>query len=176
MATAVGQKAPAFAGKAFVDGAFKDIKLEDYKGKWVVLFFYPLDFTPVCATEVPAFQDKLAEFEKLGAQVIGCSVDSWYSHKAWVESGQIGKGLKKLGYPLLSDFNKNIARDYGVLNEQTGFAVRGTFLINPEGMLQQFSVHPTPVGRDLDAILRDLSAVSQGKACPVNWHPGQPTL
>ncbi len=174
MATVVGQKAPAFAGKAFVDGGFKDIKLEDYKGKWVVLFFYPLDFTPVCATEVPAFEQRLGEFAKLGAQVIGCSVDSWYSHKNWVEGGQLK--LTKLNYPLLSDFNKTIARDYGVLNETTGFAVRGTFLINPEGMLQQFSVHPTPVGRDLDAILRDLAAVSVGKACPVNWHPGQATI
>lgn len=103
-------------------------------------------------------------------------MDSWYSHRAWVESGQLAGGIKKLGYPLLSDFSKNISRDYGVLNEQTGFAVRGTFLINPEGVLQQYSVHPTPVGRDLAAILRDLSAVSTGKACPVNWQPGAPTL
>lgn len=108
--------------------------------------------------------------------VVGCSIDSWFSLKAWVESGSLAKGVKKLDYPLLSDLTKNIARDYGVLNETTGFALRGTYLINPEGVLQQYSVNPAPLGRDVDSIIRDLAALSTGKPCPINWKPGQATL
>jgi len=108
--------------------------------------------------------------------VIGCSVDSWFANKAWVESGTLAGGIKKLDYALLSDLSKNIARDYGVLNETTGFAMRGTFLIDPNGVVQAYSVNPAALGRDVDAILRDLAALSLGKPCPVNWKPGKPTL
>lgn len=176
MAIAVGHKAPAFSGRAYLHGTAKDIKLEDFKGKWVVLFFYPLAFTSVCSTELPGFQDKLSEFEKLNAVVIGCSIDSVPALKAWVESGQLPGGLKTLDYALLSDLTKNIARDYGVLNEQTGFALRGTFIINPEGVLMHYSVNSTPIGRDVDSVLRELAALATGKACPANWHAGQPTM
>ncbi|CAG0929703.1 cytosolic tryparedoxin peroxidase, trypanosomatid typical 2-Cys peroxiredoxin [Planctomycetaceae bacterium] len=176
MAIAIGQKAPSFSGRAYIQGTTKDIKLEDFKGKWVVLFFYPLAFTSVCSTELPGFQEKLAEFEKLGAVVIGCSVDSVPALKAWVESGQLPGGLKKIDYALLGDLTKNVARDYNVLNEQTGFSGRGTFIINPEGVLMQYSVNSTPIGRDVDSVLRELAALVTGKACPANWQAGQPTM
>lgn len=103
-------------------------------------------------------------------------MDSVYALKAWVESGQLAGGLKHVEYPLLADLTKNIARDYGVLNEHTGFAVRGTFIINPEGVVMQYGVNSTPVGRDIDAVLRELSALATGKPCPVNWQAGKPTL
>ncbi len=108
--------------------------------------------------------------------VIACSVDSVYSLKAWVDSGQLAGAVKSIDYPLLADLTKNIARDYGVLNEHTGFSVRGTFLINPEGVLMQYSVNSTPVGRDIDGVLRELAALATGKPCPANWHTGQPTM
>jgi len=108
--------------------------------------------------------------------VIGCSVDSVYALKAWVDSGQLASAVKTIDYPLLADLTKNIARDYGVLNEHTGFAVRGTFLINPEGLLMQYSVNSTPVGRDIDGVLRELAALSTGKPCAANWRSGQATM
>ena len=108
--------------------------------------------------------------------MIGCSVDSVPALKAWVESGQLAGGLKKVDYPLLGDLTKNVSRDYNVLNEQTGFSVRGTFIINPDGVLMQYSVNATPIGRDIDAVLRELGALSTGKACPVNWRQGQATM
>ena len=108
--------------------------------------------------------------------VIGCSIDSWFTLKAWIESGTLAGGVTKIDYPMLSDLTKNISRDYGVLNETVGFALRGTFLIDPNGVVQKASINPAPLGRDVDAVLRDLTALSLGKPCPVNWKRGQPTL
>ncbi|MBY0404877.1 MAG: peroxiredoxin, partial [Cyanobacteria bacterium] len=128
MAPHIGKQAPDFQAQSYINGEFKDVKLADYKGKWVVLFFYPLDFTFVCPTEIQGFDQKLPEFNKLNAQILGCSVDSVHSHKAWSESS-----LGKLSYPLVSDISHRISRDYGVLMEDKGISLRGVFIIDPDG-------------------------------------------
>ncbi len=164
----IGQPAPQFKAPALVKGDFKDISLSDYKGKWVVLFFYPLDFTFVCPTELTQFRDKLESFKKLGAEVIGASVDSVHSHKRWAKDD-----LGELGYPLLGDITKRVARDYGVLFEDKGIATRGTFIIDQEGTLQYMGIHNLNVGRDADEILRVLTALQSGELCGAGWKPGQ---
>lgn len=164
----IGQPAPQFKSPALVKGDFKDISLSDFKGKWVVLFFYPLDFTFVCPTELTQFRDKLENFKKLGAEVIGASVDSVHSHKRWAKDD-----LGELGYPLLGDITKRVARDYGVLFEDKGIATRGTFIVDPEGVLQYMGIHNLNVGRDADEILRVLSALQSGELCGAGWKPGQ---
>jgi peroxiredoxin (alkyl hydroperoxide reductase subunit C) len=164
----IGQPAPQFTAPALVKGDFKDISLSDYKGKWVVLFFYPLDFTFVCPTEITQFRDKLEEFRKSGAEVIGVSVDSVHSHKRWVQTD-----LQELGYPLIGDITKRLSRDYGVLLEDKGIATRGTFLISPEQKIEYMGIHNTNVGRDANEILRVLQACQSGELCGAGWKPGQ---
>lgn len=172
MAVKVGQKAPEFQGQAVMpDGSFKTIKLSDYKGKWVVLFFYPLDFTFVCPTELRAFNEKYGEFTQENAEVITCSTDSVYSHKAWQEHG-----LGKLKFPHLEDTSLQISRAYGVLIEEKGIALRGTFVIDPEGVVKSVTVNDTAVGRSVDETLRTLQAFKTGKLVPCDWKPGQKTL
>lgn len=167
----VGQPAPEFSLQALVGEEFQNISLADYKGKkWVVLFFYPLDFTFVCPTEILQFSERMAEFEKLNATVLGASIDSIYSHKAWT------KELGKLNYPLLSDITQEVARNYGILIEEKGFALRGLFIIDPEGILRYMVVHDTTVGRSVDETIRVLQALQSGELCPVGWKPGQKTL
>lgn len=169
----VGHLAPQFKGQAyFEDGKIKEISLSDYKGKWVVLFFYPLDFTFVCPTEIQEFSKKADEFKKLNAQLIGASIDSQYSHKGWCEQG----GLGKLNFPLLSDLTKKISQDYGILLEDKGISLRGTFIIDPEGKVRAATVHDLQVGRNVDETLRVLKAFQTGELCPVSWNPGQTTL
>jgi peroxiredoxin (alkyl hydroperoxide reductase subunit C) len=164
----IGQPAPQFTAQALVDsGDFKSISLGDYKGKWVVFFFYPLDFTFVCPTEITQFRDSLDTFKKLGAHVIGASVDSVHSHKAWQKSE-----LGNLGFPLIGDITKRISRDYGVLLEEKGIATRGTFIIDPEGLVQYASLHNTTVGRDTSEIIRVLTALQSGELCGAGWKPG----
>ncbi|MBI3019172.1 MAG: peroxiredoxin [Deltaproteobacteria bacterium] len=179
MATLVQKPAPEFKGQAVVGKEFKEVKLSDYKGKWVVLFFYPLDFTFVCPTEITAFSDNYDKFKELNAEVIGVSVDSHFTHLAWVNTPRKEGGLGELRYPLLSDLSKNIARDYGVLLD-AGIALRGLFIINPEGMVQYTVVHDLGVGRNVDETLRVLAAFQQvkktGEVCPVNWTPGKETM
>ncbi|MBI4042002.1 MAG: peroxiredoxin [Deltaproteobacteria bacterium] len=176
----VQKPAPLFKGKAVVGKEFKEISLEDYKGKWLVLFFYPLDFTFVCPTEITAFSDYVEKFRKLGAEVVGCSVDSHYSHLAWVNTPRVEGGLGELKFPLLSDLTKNIARSYGVLLEQAGISLRGLFIINPEGKVQYHLVHDLGVGRNVEEVLRVLEALQQtaktGEVCPANWAPGKKTM
>jgi len=168
----VGEPAPGFTLDAYVDGTFKKISLADYRGKWVVLFFYPLDFTFVCPTEIRGFSGALPEFEKLNSVVLGASVDSVWSHKAWVDQGTLGK----VQFPLLSDFKKETARRYGILDEREGVALRGLFIIDDKGVLQYESVNNLSVGRSVDETLRVLSAIQTGELCPLNWQPGQKTL
>ncbi len=179
MATLVQKPAPEFKGQAVVGKEFKEVKLSDYKGKWVVLFFYPLDFTFVCPTEITAFSDNYAKFKELNAEVIGVSVDSHFTHLAWVNTSRKEGGLGELQYPLLSDLSKNIARDYGVLLDG-GIALRGLFLINPEGVVQYTVVHDLGVGRSVEETLRVLAAFQQvkktGEVCPANWAPGKETM
>ncbi len=164
----INQPAPQFSAQAVEDGGhFRDITLSDYKGKWVVLFFYPLDFTFVCPTEITQFSQNIEEFKKLDAEVIGCSVDSIHSHKRWLQ-----QDLNDLGYPLMSDITKRISKDYGVLIEQEGISTRATFIISPEQSLQYIAVHSLNVGREASEILRVLHALQSGELCQAGWKPG----
>ncbi len=177
----VQKKAPDFKATAVMaDGSFKDIKLSDYKGKWVVVFFYPLDFTFVCPTEIIAFSDKMADFKAIGAEVLGVSVDSHFTHLAWRNVARNDGGLGKLEYPLVADLNKSIARDFGCLIEEAGIALRGLFIIDPEGVVRAATIHDLPVGRSVDETLRVIKAfqfvAKNGEVCPANWTEGKPTM
>lgn len=167
----VGCPAPDFRCEALTtDGKFAHINLNDYQGKWVVLFFYPLDFTFVCPTEILEFNKHAGEFEKLNAQLLGASVDSVHSHLAW------SKDLGKLQFPLLSDMTKELSLNYGVLIEEKGIALRGTFIIDPEGILRHITVNDLPIGRSVKETLRVLNAAQSGDLCPVGWEKGEKTL
>ena len=167
----VGEAAPSFKGEAYVSGEFKPLSLSDYKGKWLVFFFYPLDFTFVCPTELRAFAESEKEFKEAGASVVACSIDSKFSHKAWFE-----RDLKEVKYPILSDITKSISRAYDVLNEEKGIANRGLFIIDPQGIVKYATVTDLSVGRSTDEVLRALKASQSGELCPANWKPGQATL
>lgn len=175
----VGKRAPKFSAWAVGNGVFVDLKLSDFKGQYVVLFFYPLDFAFVCPTEIHAFQDKLSEFTARNAQVIGCSVDSTYSHLAWLNTPKELGGIQGVQYPLLSDITKSIAEDYNVLDE-TGIACRGLFIIDRDGYIRHQLVNDFPLGRNVDEALRILDALisfeTNGEVCPANWMPGDKTL
>jgi peroxiredoxin (alkyl hydroperoxide reductase subunit C) len=167
----VGQKAPEFALEGVLDNEFVEVKLSDFAGKWVVLFFYPLDFTFVCPTEIRGFSSRVAEFDALDAKVIGCSVDSKFSHLAWTE-----RDLGKLGFPLLSDMKREVTDAYGVLLQDAGVALRGTFIVDPDGVLRYACVHDNNIGRNTDETLRVLQALQTGELCPIDWRPGEATL
>ncbi len=165
----IGQVAPKFSAQAVINKSeIININLADSLGKWVVLFFYPLDFTFVCPTELLQFRDKLSEFAKLNTVVFGCSTDSVYSHKKW-----LGDQLGDIGYPLIGDITKKVARDYSVLIESEGIATRGTFIIDPEGHIQYMGIHNLNVGRDVNEILRVLTGLQSGELCAAGWKPGQ---
>jgi len=152
--------APNFTLPSTLD---REISLSDYKGKYVLLFFYPEDFTPVCSTEVPQFNQRLGAFRELDTQVLGVSVQNVESHKKWIEE------LGGLEYPLLSDVNKEVSRKYGVLRPDGSVSLRGTFIINPEGVIQFMNIHSVEVGRSVEEILRVLEAIQTGELCPVEW-------
>jgi alkyl hydroperoxide reductase subunit AhpC len=167
----VGKKAPDFTAEAVVgDGEFKTVSLSDYKGKWVVMFFYPADFTFICPTEITEFSRRDKEFKEAGAQVLGISTDSKHSHKAWIK-GSLGQ----LNHPLVADFNKTITRDYDAL-EPDGVAQRATVIIDPKGIVQSVSYNADLIGRSVSETLRLLQAAQTGEKCPVDWKPGQKTL
>ncbi len=169
----VGQPAPKWHMQGITpEGKFQEFSLKDMKGKWVVMFFYPLDFTPVCQTEVDGFKNLYDEFKKLNTEVFGVSTDSVYSHKAWIEAKHGGK----LPYTLLSDITREVGRDYGVLMEEKGFSLRGAFIIDPNGVLQWQVVHSLNIGRSTDEVLRVIQALQSGGVCGVNWKPGQKHL
>ncbi len=176
----VQKKAPDFKAEALIGEDFKNISLSDYKGKWVCLFFYPLDFTFVCPTEITAFDDAISSFKEANCEVIGCSVDSKFSHLAWAKTARKDGGIGKLHYPLLADLTKQIARDYGVLVEGAGIALRGLFLINTQGIVQYQLVHDLGIGRNVEEVVRVLKALQQvektGEVCPANWNPGKKTM
>lgn len=175
----VQKPAPEFSADAVLDGDFKRVSLSDYKGKWLVLFFYPLDFTFVCPTEITAFSDRIEDFKKVGAEVVGCSIDSKFSHLAWVNTPRDKGGLGQIHYPLLADVTKKIAADYDVLLPG-GVALRGLFLINPEGNVVYQVVHDLNVGRSVDETLRVIEAfqtsAKTGDVCPANWNQGKDTM
>jgi peroxiredoxin 2/4 len=175
--TLVGQKAPQFQAKAVIkDKIIEDFSLSDYTGQYVVFFFYPLDFTFVCPTELHAFQDKLKEFEKRGAQIVGCSVDSCFSHLAWLGTPKAKGGIQGVSYPLVSDLQKNIARAFHVLKEEDGIAYRGLFLIDKHGVIRHQLVNDLPLGRSVDEALRLIDALTfyekHGEVCPADWREG----
>lgn len=181
MTRLIGNKAPNFKANAVANGQInEDFSLDLFNGKYVLLFFYPLDFTFVCPTELHAFQEKLGEFEKRNAQVIGCSVDSHFSHLAWVNTPKSKGGIQGVTYPLVADINKNIARDYQVLNEDVGIAFRGLFLIDKQGIIRHMLINDLPLGRNVDEALRLLDALifheENGEVCPANWQKGEKSM
>ena len=173
MALLVGKKAPFFKTVAVFSGNFKDVSIDDYKGQYLVLFFYPLDFTFVCPTELHAFQERLEDFNRLGATVLACSIDSQFSHKAWLETPREKGGIKGIEYGLLSDVGGKIAKSYGVLSEEDGIAYRGLFLIDRDSIIRHQSINDLPLGRNIAETLRMLEALQHvelnGEVCPANW-------
>lgn len=180
MSTVVGRKAPEFALEGVLNGRFSTYRLADLKGRWVALFFYPLDFTFVCPTEILAFSDRLGEFKQLNAEVFAASVDSKYSHLAWTEKKRQEGGIHGLAYPLLEDLKKELAREYGVLSPEGDVALRGLFIIDPEGIVQHATVNNLGVGRSVDETLRVLQAFQyvreHGEVCPADWKPGEKAM
>ncbi len=178
----IGKKAPKFSAKAVIgDQIIENFSLEQFEGKkYVVFFFYPLDFTFVCPTELHAFQEKLAEFERLNATVIGCSIDSHFSHLAWLNTPKSKGGIQGINYPIVSDINKTIAKDYHVLNEEEGISFRGLFLLDKQGVVRHQLVNDLPLGRSVDEVLRLLQAwisvEEHGEVCPANWTQGAASM
>lgn len=168
----VGQQVPDFAAEAYLpDGSFKQIRLSDYKGKWVVVFFYPLDFTFVCPTEIRGFSGLYKDFQKNKAEVLSVSTDSVYSHKAWAESS-----LGKVEFPMLADTNHTISKIFNVLIPGKGVSLRGTFVIDPQGYLKSAVINELSVGRNVEETLRTLQALQTGGLTACNWKPGEKTL
>lgn len=166
----VGQKAPHFRLEGTQDGSFNWYDSNDHKGKWVILYTYPLDFTFICPTEITGYSARFAEFEKLSAVVFGLSTDSVHSHKAWL------KDLGELKHPLLSDPTHEVSEAYGALIPEKGITLRATFIIDPQGVLRYAGYHDLDLGRSVDETLRLLEALQTGERCPANWKPGQKTL
>lgn len=177
----IGKKAPSFTAKA-VQGKeiIKGFSLNQFLGQYIVFFFYPLDFTFVCPTELHAFQEELPKFQQRNAQVIGCSVDSEFSHVAWLSTPKAQGGIEGIEYPIISDLNQKIARDYCVLHEEEGIAYRGLFLIDRKGIVRHLLINDFPIGRSVDEALRILDALisfeTHGEVCPANWSMGKKTM
>lgn len=177
----VGQAAPDFTATAVYDQEFKTIKLSDYRGKYVVLFFYPLDFTFVCPTEITAFSDSYDKFKDLNTEVLGVSVDSEFSHLAWTQTDRKSGGVGDLNYPLVSDIKKEISAAYNVLDPEAGIALRGLFIIDKDGVIQHATINNLAFGRSVDETLRTLQAIQYvqshpDEVCPANWKPGDATM
>nr|YP_009293613.1 thiol-specific antioxidant protein [Rhodymenia pseudopalmata]AOM64295.1 thiol-specific antioxidant protein [Rhodymenia pseudopalmata] len=176
----VGQKAPDFSAVAVYDQEFQEVKLSNYLGKYVILLFYPLDFTFVCPTEITAFSDIYTEISQLNTEILGISVDSEYSHLAWLQTDRESGGLGDLKYPLVSDLTKQISRSYNVLTD-SGTALRGLFIIDKQGFIQHYLVNNLDFGRSVDETMRVLKAIQYvqnhpDEVCPANWQPGNPTI
>ena len=176
----VTQPAPQFTAQAVVDGKVKELSLSEYAGRWFVLVFYPLDFTFVCPTEIIAFNDRIQEFRKLGAEVAAISVDSEYSHLAWTNLPRENGGLGPMQIPLIADITKSISSSYGVLLHDKGIALRGLFLIDPAQVVRQITINDLPIGRSVDETLRLLQALQftdkHGEVCPADWKSGSDTI
>lgn len=176
----VSRPSPAFEGTAVVNGEFEQISLSDYLGKYVVFFFYPLDFTFVCPTEILAFSDRIEEFRKINTEVIACSVDSHFTHLAWINTPRKEGGLGNIKIPLLSDLSHKISKEYGVYLDNLGHTLRGLFIIDDKGVLRQITMNDLPVGRSVDETLRLVQAFQytdrHGEVCPAGWKPGADTV
>lgn len=174
----VNEKAPQFSEEAYVDGQIRKISLSDYHGKWVVLFFYPADFTFVCPTELGELADKYEEIRKLGAEVISVSTDTAFVHAAWHEHSPT---IRKIKFPMLADPSRRVCQAYGTLIEQEGLSLRATFLIDPDGVVKAFEFHDNSIGRSVEELMRKIQAAQyvrehKGEVCPMNWKPGDKTL
>ena len=174
----VGQPAPDFnmPSTKNIDTLAENVKLSDYKGKWLILLFYPLDFTFVCPTELISFSDRLEEFQGVGAEVVGVSTDSVHSHRAWLKTPQDQNGIAGVKYPIASDVGGKLAKAYNILVDEANIALRGLFIINPEGVLQYSVVHDLNIGRSVDETLRVLQGLQTGGLCSADWKPGQENL
>lgn len=177
----VGQAAPDFTATAVYDQEFSEVKLSNYRGKYVVIFFYPLDFTFVCPTEITAFSDRYDAFKNLNTEVLGISVDSEFSHLAWTQTDRKSGGVGDLNYPLVSDIKKEISMAYNVLNPDAGIALRGLFIIDKEGIIQHATINNLAFGRNVDETLRTLQAIQHvqshpDEVCPAGWQPGDKTM
>jgi alkyl hydroperoxide reductase subunit AhpC len=180
MAVLVTKTAPDFKAQAVMpNGQFEEITLSQYRKKYVLIFFYPLDFTFVCPTEIIAFSDRASEFETLGVQILGVSVDSHFSHLAWRNTARTQGGIGEIKYPLIADLNKQIARDYDVLVNDS-VALRGLFLIDKDGVVRHQVVNDLPLGRSVDEALRMVQALQyfekNGEVCPADWKEGKRTI
>jgi cytosolic tryparedoxin peroxidase, trypanosomatid typical 2-Cys peroxiredoxin len=180
-AAKLNHPAPEFNEMALMpNGTFKKISLSSYKGKWVVLFFYPMDFTFVCPTEIIQFSDNAKRFAELNTEVISCSCDSEYCHLQWTTVDRKKGGLGTMAIPMLADKTKSIARSYGVLDEESGVAYRGAFIIDPNGKLRQIIINDMPVGRNVEEVVRLVEALQfveeHGEVCPANWKKGEATM
>ena len=169
----VGQKCPDFTLNALVGTEFKELSLSDYQGQWVCLYFWPLDFTFVCPTEIKAFSDMVPEFEDRECQVLGASCDSHYSHLGWT---QAKSELENLQHPMLSDYTKSLSASLGILDQEKGVSQRACFLIDPDGIVRFIYVTDLSVGRNPEEVLRVLDALQTDELCPCNWQKGEETL
>jgi peroxiredoxin (alkyl hydroperoxide reductase subunit C) len=177
----VGQAAPDFTATAVVAQEFKTIKLSDYRGKYVVLFFYPLDFTFVCPTEITAFSDRIGEFSGINTEILGVSVDSEFAHLAWIQTDRKSGGVGDVEYPLVSDLKKEISTAYNVLDPDAGVSLRGLFIIDKEGVIQHATINNLSFGRSVDETLRTLKAIQYvqshpDEVCPAGWQEGDATM
>lgn len=174
----INEKAPDFTEDAFVNNEMKKISLGDYKGKWVVLFFYPADFTFVCPTELEALADNYEKIKELDAEVISVSTDTVFAHKAWHDNSET---IGKVKFPMLADPACRVSRGYGTLIEDEGLSVRATFLIDPDGEVKAFEFHNNDIGRSVEELIRKIEAAKfvkehKGHVCPMNWKPGTKSL
>jgi peroxiredoxin (alkyl hydroperoxide reductase subunit C) len=181
MTIGVGQKAPEFTATAVVEQEFRLVRLTDYLGKYVILFFYPLDFTFVCPTEIRAFSDRYGEFSSINTEILAVSVDSEFAHLAWIQTDKKEGGLGEIKYPIVSDLTKEISSAYNVLDVHAGIALRGLFIIDQEGIVQHITVNNLSVGRSVDETLRTLKAIQyvqshHNEVCPVDWQEGEKTM
>lgn len=179
MSAQIGKQAPNFSVQAYdrtkdgTDGQFRTVNLSDFAGKWVCLYFYPLDFTFVCPTEIVSFNKAVGDFQDRNCEVLTASTDSVFSHKGWCDAHKDLAGQKHL---MLADTTHELCRSYGVLKEDAGIAYRGVYLIDPNGVIRWLAIHDLGVGRNVDEVLRVLDALQTDKLCPCNWKPGQATL
>ena len=180
MTAQVTMQAPEFTAQAVMpDNTFKELTLSSYRGKYIILFFYPLDFTFVCPSEIIAFDRELSKFQERNCQIIGASIDSHFTHLAWKNTPVEAGGIGNVRFPLVADLNKQIARDYGVLHDES-VALRGLFLIDREGTIRHAVINDLALGRSVDEALRVLDALrfheEHGEVCPANWKPGEEAM
>lgn len=174
----INEKILDFSLDAFHEDKLKKVKLSDYKGKWLILFFYPADFTFVCPTELEELAENYNEFKKLGAEILSVSTDTAFAHKAWHDTSP---AIKKVKFPMIADPSGKLCREFGTYIEEEGLSLRGTFIINPDGFLKALEIHDNSIGRSALELLRKLEAAKfvkehKGEVCPANWKPGKKTL